>query len=225
MKVVILAAGKGSRMLGLTKEVPKPLLKIKGKTLLEYKFDILPKDCNEIILVIGYLGEKIKKYFGNEYKGKKITYIQSDPLGTGYSLWQARDHLNEKFIVMTGDDLYSSSDLQECLKHDLSGLVYKLDKAQSGGKVVTKGDFITDIVEGSNDVGSTIATGLYVLNPKIFNLKLVPIKNGEEFGLPQTIIQSKKPIKAVYATNWHQVTSPEDLDLPEDMLNLFRLID
>ena len=75
MQVVILAAGRGTRMGGLTERVPKSLLEVAGKTLLEHKFDILPDDVDEIIIVVGYLGDKIREWYGDGYHSKRIQYL------------------------------------------------------------------------------------------------------------------------------------------------------
>ena len=224
MKTVILAAGNGTRMGELTKSTPKPLLKIQDKTLLEYKMDILPENCDEIIIVIGYLGDKIREYFGAEYKGKKITYIEAETLGTGYALWAAKEYLTEPFIVMCGDDLYTKKDIEECVKHPFASLVHRSEKEISGGSVLLdeNEEYIKDIVEGSHKKGAVIATGLYVLTPEVFSLPLVQIPNRKEYGLPQTIMQMKeRGIRSVFATAWYQVTAPEDLVVSSQEINTY----
>ena len=114
MQAIILAAGKGTRMGMLTKNIPKPMLKVAGKTLLEHKFDILPESIDEIIMVIGYLGEVIRDTYGNEYKGKKITYVLQDKMhGTGGAVWLCRDLIADKFLVLNGDDMYAKEDLEK----------------------------------------------------------------------------------------------------------------
>ncbi len=238
MKTIILAAGLGKRMGDLTINTPKPLLNIKnGKNLLEYKMDILPKECSEIILVIWHLGQSVRDYFGkkynNMYRHMKITYVEAEALGTGYCVWKTQHLLNEneKFIVMCGDDLYGKKDLEKCLENYsgqnsvnkdgnkkeplFTALTYVTNKPTSGGKIILDEDnHIKDIVEGSHESGIMIATGLYILTPEIFSVPLVKIPNREEFGLPQTIMQLKhKGIKVVPATTWFQVTSPKDLEI------------
>ncbi len=87
MQAIILAAGEGKRLRPLTLDKPKPLIEINGKSLLEHNMDKLIGLVNEIILVIGYKGEKVKEKFGNNYRGIKIKYIkQKKLLGTGKAL-------------------------------------------------------------------------------------------------------------------------------------------
>lgn len=226
MKAVILAAGKGTRMGDLTKDTPKPLLTIKNKTLIQYKLDIIPSECNEIIIIIGYLGEKIRAYFGDQYNGKKITYVYSEPLGTGYALWEARQNLSGKFLVMCGDDLYCRKDIENCTKYPFSILVSRNEIAQDGGKVVMNNDgYIEDIIEGHHGIGEVVSTGLYFLNDSIFDLPLKKIHSSrEEYGLPQTLMQMKwNKIHAVNATKWHQINTPRDLEISDKELEKYVL--
>src|SRR3989338_4751173 len=116
MKAVILAAGRGVRLMPLTANTPKPLLKYKGKTLLEHIFEELPEGIDEVIAVVGYLGEKIKDYLGNEYKGKKIKYANGSEKGNAYSLLAAKTFFRakERFLVLYSDDLISQEDIKKC---------------------------------------------------------------------------------------------------------------
>ncbi len=225
MKAVILAAGKGTRMGELTKTTPKHLLSIHGKNLIEYKLDVLPDEIDEVIIIIHYLGDMIRNYFGSKYgdvyNGKKITYFDCETHGSGYAVWQAKDLLTERFMVLNGDDLYARKDIEECLKHPQSILLYKSPKPISGGKVtVDENGYIEDIVEGPHEAGTVTAAGLYVLKPDVFNLPLVPAAKGKsEFGLPQTLLQLKdEKLFALYATTWFQGNSPGDLEISEEDL-------
>ncbi|KKQ79283.1 MAG: hypothetical protein UT03_C0063G0001, partial [Candidatus Moranbacteria bacterium GW2011_GWD2_38_7] len=64
MQIVILAAGRGTRMKDLTDNVPKPMLQINGKPILAYKLEALPEEIDEVIFVVGYFGNQIQQYFG-----------------------------------------------------------------------------------------------------------------------------------------------------------------
>lgn len=105
MKVVIMAGGKGTRIASVRSDVPKPMINICGKPILEHQIDNL-KACGltDIILVIGYLGDKIKEYFGDGSKfGVNIEYFVEDhPLGTAGALFKI-PQLTEDFLLLCGD--------------------------------------------------------------------------------------------------------------------------
>src|SRR5688500_12407292 len=108
MKALIFAAGRGVRMMPLTADTPKPMLKILARPLLAHILEILPKEVTELLIVVGYKSEVIKEHFGNEWRGIPITYVdQKDQLGTGDALWACRSYLKpkERFFVIYADDL------------------------------------------------------------------------------------------------------------------------
>jgi len=208
----------------LTEHTPKPLLRVHGKTLLEHKLERLPKDITEIIFVVGYLGDAIRKEFGDSYRGIPVRYVeQKELLGTAHSLWQAKELLKHKFLVLMGDDLYSEDDLKRSLSHDWALLVRRTPNLIRGGKVMLdeKGH-VKDIVEGDNHGGieGIVYTGLCVLQPKIFEYPLVKLPNRDEYGLPQTILQAldEHDIAVVEATGWISVTDGDDLAQAEKLL-------
>lgn len=221
MQAVILCAGKGTRMGDLTKNLPKPLLEINSKSLIEYKLEKLPSYITEVILVIGYLGEKIKDKFGSEYLGKKITYVEDMELtGTAKALWQAKNILKSRFIVMMGDDIYDSQAISECAKNDFSLVCINADRETSGSRVVLDEngqpkEFQTHLLYIKNfQDGGKIFTGLYSMTDEIFNYQPVKMDLSDEWSLPKTFLQvrNKHNIKIVEANQWVQITKPEDLN-------------
>jgi len=216
MQVVILAAGKGTRMGELTKDVPKPLLKIGDYNLIEHKLNSLPDEVEEVILVIGYLGEAIKNYFGDSYMGRKISYVwQPEKQGTGQALFAAQDLIAGKFMVMMGDDLYNSNDIADCLTDEWSMLVARRSGTYSGGLIISNAQgHLESIKEGTHQGDNlNICTGLFVLQPSIFEYPLVKLDGREEWGMPQTIAQAAdRGIKIREARDWKQINSPEELE-------------
>jgi len=224
MQVIILASGKGTRMGNLTEETPKPMLTINGRNLIEHKLAILPEEITEVVLVVGYLGDQIKDFFGDHFAGRPITYVHQPTLrGTGDALWRAQKALKERFLVMMGDDIYHPEDIKECLSHPWSVLVSEVPYLNRGGRVILdETNHLSDIIEGQNHnlKNGLVNTGLYVMNKKIFDYPLVQIKDSTEFGLPQTLLQatSDVDIKIVKSRRWIQITSPDDLTLTESLL-------
>lgn len=105
MKVVIMAGGKGTRIASVNSEVPKPMIKIGGKPILQWQIENL-KACGltDIILVVGYMGEVIQGYFkdGTSF-GVHISYfVESTPLGTAGALFKM-SQLTDDFLLMCGD--------------------------------------------------------------------------------------------------------------------------
>ncbi len=218
MQAVILAAGRGVRMKPLTDTTPKPLLKIAGRSLLDYSFDALPDEIDEVIVVIGYLGEQIKRFLGERFRGRKITYVVQEKLeGTAKALIEARHLLHGRFLVLMADDIYSRADIEKCLQHDQAILVMRSEVAGPGGKVLLdKAGKLQSVIEGKyNEKGILVSIGAYLLSEKIFEYAPVKLTDREgEWGLPQTVSKMARelPVAVVEATRWVKITEPKDLN-------------
>ncbi len=110
MKSVILCSGRGARLNPLTEELPKPLIQIKKKTVLEKMIDkLLTLGIKDIAILTGFMEEKIEKLLTDKYSDKKIKtiynpmYYKSNNI---YSLWLAKDFVEgDEFLVINGDDI------------------------------------------------------------------------------------------------------------------------
>ena len=224
MQAVILAAGRGVRMNHLTANTPKPLLSVGKANLIEWKLSALPTGFDEIIIIVGYLGEQIRKHFGDQFGGKRVRYAeQKDLNGTGGALFLAKNMLKDKFLVMMGDDIYSREDIDEMIKNGWSVLAKKMSAPGRGAKIVINGDHtIKEIVENAElAAGDWNNAGMYLLGTEIFNYPLVPIRPGhKEFGLPQMLALAAKdiPIKIIPSKRWLQITAPEDIPKAERII-------
>lgn len=121
IQAVILAAGRGSRMGELTKDIPKPLLPIGEKTIIEYILDALHV-CGifDVIIVTGYKGNSIKNKIKNQYKNCSLTYVHNDGFEASdnlYSLWLARQHIIDGMLFLNGDTLFHKDILAEVLNN------------------------------------------------------------------------------------------------------------
>ena len=108
MKTVIMAGGKGTRVAAIADDIPKPMIQICGKPILEYQIECLKKNgLTEIILVVGHLGQYIKDYFGDGSRfGVNISWFtETEPLGTAGALYKLKD-LSEDFILLNGDVIF-----------------------------------------------------------------------------------------------------------------------
>lgn len=225
MQAIILAAGKGTRMAELTKNTPKPMLKINNKPILEYKLNALPEEITEVIFIIGYLGDVIKNYFGNFYNGRKIYYVIQEKLdGSGAAVHLAKDILKDKFLVMMGDDLYYKDDLKKIIKHDLAVLAHEVEEPSHFGIIETnENGSLINIIEKPKESENKLANiGAYMLNKKFFDYDMAYTDSGET-NLPLTIakMSDKHIIKIERASHWFAIGYPEDLKKAENEIYKF----
>ena len=117
MKAVILAAGEGRRLRPFTETMPKVMLPIGNKPILEYVINAVKNTgISEIILVVGYKKEAIMEYF-KDYTDIKITYVvQEKQLGTAHALLQAKKHIKNSFIVLSGDNIIDQSSISKIIE-------------------------------------------------------------------------------------------------------------
>src|ERR1051325_4111345 len=117
MQTVILAGGRGTRLGAMTKEGPKPMIRIAGAPYLEYQLKLLvSQGFYDVVILTGYLGEQIEDYFKDgKDLGLSIRYSRErQPLGTGGALRAAKELLSDKFLVIYGDS-YLPIDYREVL--------------------------------------------------------------------------------------------------------------
>jgi len=223
-QAVIMAAGLGTRLRPYTLDTPKPLLNVAGRPILEWNLEKLPARINEVLLVVGYLKEKIIAHFGTEWRGRRITYVEQRELrGTGDALRVCEPRLGERFLVLNGDDLYAAADMAKMAGRRLAILAkhceapgrYGAFRTDAAGRLI-------DIIEGGRIPagGGLVNAGMYALDRRFFDYPLVPIRDGREFGLPQTLVNMAKdhPIDVVPATFWLPIGYPEDLVKASELL-------
>ncbi len=216
MKAVIFAAGKGKRMLPLTKYTCKPMLRIHNCPILEYILNCLPKEVDEVIIVVGYYAKHILEYFGKEFAGKKIRHVvQKKPKGTWDALCKVKKYLNkdEKFLVLNADDLHSKEAIKKMLKFENAILVSKHHEPEKFG--VVEFDIHNNLLKidekPKKPKTNFVSTGVYFLSPAIFKCK-TPEAVGGELYLPKVLeeyLETEK-VKVVETSFWVPVGNPQE---------------
>ena len=183
MKAVILTAGKGIRLKPITSPIPKPMIPIAGKPLLEHNLLGLKKaGIKEILLIVGYKEEIIKEYFGDgiDKFGIKISYItQKKYLGTANAASYARDFVkNDIFLMMYGDIIVDPiifkniiSEYSEKRPEGLISLLEVENPYNYGVISLDKNGFVKKITEKPSpdlNLGNLANIGIYIFNPLIF---------------------------------------------------------
>jgi len=235
-KVIVAAAGKGTRMLDLSKDKPKHLIEVNGRPFLYYLLSILKAaGFEEVIMVIGYKKE-IMEEFLTRYKDEfNITHIinQFDVLGEKYGtlcpVECVKDIVasDESFIMVMGDNLYSVEDLKKLKIDDefcyVAGLQHP--EPQRYGVLVRDGDdFLEKIMEKpENPPSNLINTALYKFTPIIFK-KIPEIKKSirGEYEITDAInlLAKEKKVKIKEIENsWLDFGKPDDIKIISEFLN------
>ncbi|MFX1303784.1 MAG: bifunctional sugar-1-phosphate nucleotidylyltransferase/acetyltransferase [Promethearchaeota archaeon] len=183
MKAVILAAGKGKRLMPITSSRPKPMIPLAGKPILEYTIlGLKDAGINEILLIVGYKKEAIREYFGNG-QGKfdvKIDYIaQEELLGTANAVNYAKNFVkDEPFLLTYGDLMIEPKIFKDILekfketKIEVLMSLLEVNNPQDYGIVTLKSDgFVEKITEKplpELNLGNLANAGIYIFDPLIF---------------------------------------------------------
>lgn len=217
MKAVILAAGAGKRMLPLTRDIPKPLLRIGNQPVLDYIFEALPEEIDMVIVVVGYLKDRIKTYLGAKYYGKEIRYIyQAELTGTATALLAAKElfQKNERFIVIYGDELPTKTEIQDCLRQKYSWLCSRSSNPCASGIVeVDDNNIIRAVVEKPENPQSDMGVaGIMVVDSSIFNYLPKRHQNGEYYltSLMDNFLKDKS-VCAIYGRSRPPFLSPDEI--------------
>ncbi len=230
-KVVVSAAGQGTRMLHLSQDRPKHLIEVNQRPFLAYLLDnILEAGYQDIILVVGYKQDMMKEFVEN-YKLHHPCTITLVPqfeilgpkeveYGTACPLKCVKDLVKgESFISLVGDNFYSARDLASMNMDDeytyVGGLQH--DSPEKFGVLLTDGEFLKEIIEKPKQfVGNLINTSLYKFTPEVFEkLPLIQKSERGEYEITDVIsllAKDKKVKVKKIQDNWMDFGRPEDIE-------------
>lgn len=173
MRVVIMAGGKGTRIASVKSDVPKPMIPIAGKPILEWQIDCLRNQgLRDIVLVIGYLGNVIKDYFGDGSRfGVNISYfVENQPLGTAGALFKMlKGHtesadttdrcmcLNEDFLLLCGDVILDV-DFNRFIEFHMANKAWASLMAHPNGHPYDSSLLLTEILPPQESGGNPVDT-------------------------------------------------------------------
>lgn len=168
MKVIIPAAGKGTRMRPFTNTKPKPLLPVAGKAVIDHILDkIAPLGPDEFFFVTGHLKERFEQHIRDTYPQLQARFVeQQKALGTADAVWQAREAFASDVLIAFSDTVFSTdfSVVSDC---DCDGIIWAMqvdDPSRFGVLVTDKDGFVTRIVEKPKQYVSSLANiGLYYI--------------------------------------------------------------
>lgn len=215
MKAVILAGGYGKRLMPLTSTLPKPLLKVGGKPIIDWQISWLSRSgIGSFVVTCGYLKNKIISHLdalGRE-RGIEVEYaIEKTPLGTGGALKNARKHVDdENFIAINGDVITDLNINRLKLGNAVAALALTQLKSTFGIVKTGKG-LIRRFEEKPYIPGYWINAGVYLMRAGIFDY--LP-KKGDIERTAFTVLSERKLLKGVMydGVYWHSVDSLKDVE-------------
>lgn len=217
MKAMILAAGLGQRMRPLTDTLPKPLLAVGGKPLLQYHLEALANcGVKDVIINLAYLGDKIREFVGDGSRfGLHVSYSpEPEPLETAGALLHAMSLLGDEPFLLINGDVWSDYPLQQLCQHTLSPNVDAHLVLVPNPDFHPKGDFAIN-AQGllTNDEAQPKHTfaGISLIKPQLISQypqarRKFPLVEVLRYGIAQQRISAE-----IYRGHWSDVGTPERL--------------
>lgn len=205
INAVIMAGGKGTRLGNLVHEIPKPMVKLDNKSILERQIDTLKaSNIKNITIVVGYLGDVIKNYFkdGSSF-GVNIDYIEeTEPLGSSGSLYYLKDKMHDDLILLFGD-LIEDIDFEKMVNFHKSNNALITLFSHPNSHPFDSDLLIVDennIVKGMDSKHNVrnyyyhnlVNAGIYVISPKALEYFVKPEKKDMEKDFINSFIPSNK---------------------------------
>ena len=231
MIAVILAGGLGTRLKPFTEVIPKPLLPIGGKAILQIQIERLRDNgFKEIYICTNYKSDYIEDFLGDgaRYGVKIIVSKETKRLGTAGPIGLLKQYLTEPFIVMNGDIL-TSLDFQKFYsfaitkESDICLAIKKETTPYEFGNILFEGDHVLEMQE-KPDIIKYILAGIYVVSPSVLHM----IPSDQYYGMDQLINQliseKSKVLKYEMSEYWIDIGRYSDYEKAEtDFKNQFQL--
>jgi dTDP-glucose pyrophosphorylase len=218
----------------LTDDRPKPLVEVDGRPLLSHGLDrLIDVGIEAFVLVVGYRKGEIIDHYGDEYRGRPVTYVhQREQQGLAHAVLTAEAVVDDDFLVFNGDNVIAGNlarvvERQERDDVDATLLVDEVSRdeaAETGVCLTDEAGRLTGVVEKPDDPPSTLVlTGVFAFSPEIFHAcHLVQPSDRGEYELTDAIdllLRAGRPIETVELDGWRvNVNTPADRDRAERRL-------
>ena len=242
MNALILAAGMGTRLRPLTDHVPTCLVKVNGQPIIQHQLEALDQaGVRHCAVVVGYLADTVSDEFGPRFGNVDMRYVNNDVFDRTnnlYSLWMAREELNEDLLLLEGDVLFDEGLLGDVVTsgHPDVAVVDRFRPPMNGTVILADGDMSSAMVlksdqpEGFDYSNALKTVNIYKLSQSTLKTKLVPSLD-RYVGAGRTDIYYESVIAELIATGelrlavhptghrrWAEVDDEADLRLAEELL-------
>jgi mannose-1-phosphate guanylyltransferase/phosphomannomutase len=230
MKAFVLCGGKGTRLRPYTYTIPKPMLKLGKRPILEFVIGTLASSgITELILTVGYLKDTIVDHFGDGKEfGVDIAYsVEEEEMNTAGSILPSRNKIDSTFVVVMGDHL-SMVDLRKMVSHHKKkGQIATIGLKEQGlpleygvAKVDTEG-FISGFQE-KPILRNFINTAIYVFEPEIYDY-IAPKDDFAKNVFPKLLTDHRKITAHMIDEYWLDIGRIHDYERLDQMLSIFDL--
>jgi NDP-sugar pyrophosphorylase family protein len=207
MDAIILAAGKGTRLRPYTNDIPKPLLPVQGRPILDWIIGALPP-VNRLIVVVNYLAEHIEAYLkAQKHVANWTTVRQAEPRGTGDALMACKGAVTaDRVMVLNGDDLIGRTDLKRLGEVPAGILVHSVGTPEAFGIVFAKPDgTLEHIIEKPQGLPAPQMANIggYVFPKAVFDLTL-SLSPRNEYEITEAVakLAEQGPFHVVQSDYW-----------------------
>ncbi len=220
MKAVIMAGGEGTRLRPLTSRQPKPMLPLANRPMMEHIVSLLRSHgFDEVVVTVSFMANTIRNYFGDgsEFGVRMVYATEESPMGTAGSVMNAMDELVETFLVISGDVL-TDMDLGALVadhkeRNAMATIALKsMENPLEFGIVITdENGAVRHFLEKptwGQVFSDTVNTGIYVLEPEIFDY--IPVTEPSDFSndVFPTCWTRASPSSATSATATGRTSAP-----------------
>ena len=229
-QALILAAGKGTRLRGVSQGLPKPLVHFRGKPILEHVIlRARLAGINKFVIVVGYHSELIRRWFDRRFRGNlSVTWVENPEYDkqNGISVLKAREEFKHNFLLLMADHVFEPGTARVLAEQPLGAgevilgvdpnidNIFDLDDAT---KVRRDGDFIIDIGKEIAEYDA-LDTGMFACSPALFDRLQSAIKNGNcslSDGMRQLARERRLRALDVGEADWQDLDTPEALSHAE----------
>jgi NDP-sugar pyrophosphorylase family protein len=207
----------------LTEVIPKPLIEVCGKLILDHIVEAFPAEIDKLILVVGYRKEQIKEYCGETFHGRSIVYVEQENHagGTGDALMYAKEVVQGKFLFMYADDIHGKEALVEVVTHDHAMLAVHSQTSELFGVISQNDDgTLKEIVEKpKNPKSDLVNIGGFVVNDSIFTHDVPVSDSGELYATDMLNAYAQhNSVQVVLQDSWLPIGCPEHIQEAEAAL-------
>ena len=225
-----MAGGRGTRISSIANDIPKPMIPINGKPVLEYELEGLRNQgFTDIILTVGYLGQVIIDYFGDGDGTSPVTgkpfgvhityYFEKEPLGNAGALFKIRDQLTEDFLLLNADAMFDVDFKRFVAYHKAHGgwvtlFTHPNSHPFDSGLIFTDENNVVQRWLSKEDVrplyyNNCVNAGLHVISPNVLEQEI----EGEKIDLDRQLLKPLAATGKMYA--YHSPEYVKDMGTPE----------